>query len=697
MNAFRSFFSCPIPLVCAIPIIVPVVCIPEIACAQTADDAANYAAEKEDASRPPGINLIATPPSQPVDPRTNLPKPTGRDGIDLVPRSGMSGNLMRGPSRETDGPAESWEYDGLGGMERSFLYDTSPLGGVPHPGITKEDIQRYNEQLARQKKQELLEQQMRRHREQRDFEIRESIREMIRRSFRESDVATKPSIPSKTGGDSPPGGDSPGSGGNDGAKEQTKADRPLTEKELQRQKNLKEAQERYKANLDKIYKSGNLFEPVPMEENLLRDGWCQLFDGKTFLGWRVQDDPASPYRGGRFFQKKSERGTIFCDPERPGLLYTTGQFGNASISLEYQCPEDAEVLLLLQSPPSPRDLHSSCYAVILNSAARRRGTILGRQQGTLVEAVDRLGPGEVKTTEESGQPWHRCVVLFDGGTVKVMIDRNEPVLLDDIAPLGYGHIGLLVGKGPAKFRNILWKPGASNSLFNGVDMDGWWYDDLGSNRPIPRDQLAHRLITRDLSLQLQGPAVLENKLEAANFSLQLEYNMVLPNGQAGVFFRAKRFTPATGYDCSLFNIPSLDDRLRIPVGCDAGGIRGLADARFLRPPDMKWNYLTINVVDRHVQTWINGVPVCDWGDLRPLGSGDAAPGKPGGPWLDPGTIQLHARTPGTTVQFRNIRLSPFLPRFYKRKSNTPTTWEDLNAARVEREARQRLENEMQNK
>ncbi|MDR3110480.1 MAG: DUF1080 domain-containing protein [Planctomycetaceae bacterium] len=401
------------------------------------------------------------------------------------------------------------------------------------------------------------------------------------------------------------------------------------------------------------------FNFIPVEEHLEREGWCQLFDGRTFTGWRIQDSESSPYRGGRFFMTKAEPGIIHSDPAHPGLLLTTGQFGNASITFDFQCPDDAIVYLLLRTPPSPRDLHSSCYTVVLNSPKQYPGTILGREVkgGSSDNSLTHTGI-PMNSREDT---WIHCSAIFDRETIKVTVGQADPVAFYDTAPLGYGHIGLLVAKGPAKFKNILWAPGASVSLFNGNDLGNWRYDK--SHAPsIARGN--------DVAITLSGPSVIECKQEFKNYSLQLEFAFPYSSTPSGVFFRSQARQAKTGYDCSLhLSPPELYTKSK--RGLDAGGLVGLADAKFLGVQDRIWSRLTINVIDRHIQTWIDGILVCDWGDLRPIN-----PSNPTGPFLETGTIQLNAREVGSKIMFRNIQVSEAMTRTFKPKQQESTSWND---------------------
>lgn len=430
-----------------------------------------------------------------------------------------------------------------------------------------------------------------------------------------------------------------------------------------------------------------LFELPPslrLKDKMLKEGWCLLFDGQTFFGWRTQKEGF--YGGGRFIIENNE---IQSDPHHPGLLYTTNQFGDSAIMFEFQAEEDAEAFLLLRTPPNPKDLHSSCYTVVLNSAdfRRPRGTVLGRQQlGTeQLKEQEKVRELALRGTANSGTArWHRLKAQFETGRLQITVDQNEPITLFDAKPFGYGYIGLLAAKGKIRFRNMFWQPGSSIPIFDPINPEKYWRY---------RGDVIQLSMTRDLAMQLNGgPGVVETKDSFDNFILQLEYNITYSSARTGLFVRSIPREEQTGYEISIQNFPKRQDREQT-VGVDAGSFRGKKNARYIRPEDHVWNYLTVAAVDRHLQTWVNGIPVCEMSDNRPLKTENSKTG----PSLLPGTIQLLAPQADTKVQFRNIRIMPIRPRFEKPKTFddlTKTTWEELSKARKEREKEQNLDKKM---
>lgn len=421
-------------------------------------------------------------------------------------------------------------------------------------------------------------------------------------------------------------------------------------------------------------KGANLFLIPQLRPELLKEGKCLLFDGQTLFGWRTQKD--GRYGGGRFTVQKNE---IHSDPYHPGLLYTAAQYGDLTLSFEFQSERLGEVYLLLRSSPDPKDLASSCYCVVLNSSdsMKLRGSILGRQQLSHDQVKD-LGTARaelvVRDRIPESQRWRKVNVHFEGSQLQVMIDNEQPISLYDTNPLGYGYIGLLVTKGQAKFRNIFWSPGSSLSLSDKIDPENHWR--------YKKDAVQLSL-NRLLEMHLSGgPGVIETKHSYDNFILQLEYNISFTSARTGLFFRSSPREEQSGYEVSIQNLPRREDRESI-LGVDVGAFRGRKNARYTRAEDQKWNHLTLLAVDRQFQTWVNGIPVCEMSDQRPF-----SPDSKDGPFLNPGTIQLLAPDKMTNVSFRNIRITPINPRREKQRTfddRAKSTWESLNKERRNKE------------
>ncbi len=443
-----------------------------------------------------------------------------------------------------------------------------------------------------------------------------------------------------------------------------------------------EARQRFLRNRSLAEEGANFFFISPnlrISEQYLKAGLCNLFDGQTFFGWRTQKE--GPYGGGKFVIANQ---MICSDPEHPGLLYTTNQFGDATFQLDYQAEEGSEVFLLVRTSPNPTDLNSSCYAIVLNSAdfQRPRGTIIGRH-ALSVEQLQKQDRDAKAAMAADGIPpgkrWRKVKAQFDGAMLRVMIDKEEPVTLYEAKPPGCGYLGLLVTKGNARFQNLVWSPGSSISLFDGIDPTPDWRF---------QKEAVQWIATRDVTLRLTGgPGVVETKKTFDNFVLQLEYNMTFNSGRSGLFFRSTPREERTGYEISIQNFPTREDRAAM-LGVDVGSFPGKKQGRYVRPEDQKWNYLTVVAVDRQFQTWVNGVPVCE----RSVPVKDAL--------LSSGTLQILAPNPSTNVQFRNIRITPIPPRSEKPRTfedRAQTTYEEMSEQRKAIEREKRLDEEMKEK
>jgi len=181
-----------------------------------------------------------------------------------------------------------------------------------------------------------------------------------------------------------------------------------------------------------------------------------------------------------------------------------------------------------------------------------------------------------------------------------------------------------------------------------------------------------------------GPGVTETVKTFDNFVLQLEYRMTFSSGRSGLFFRSTAREDRTGYEISIQNFPTKEDRAST-IGVDVGAFRDIKNGRYLRPNEQGWNYLAIVAVDRQFQTWVNGVPVCEW----------SVPADQ--PLTVSGTLQLLAPTKETNIQFRNIRVTPIQPRSERPRTfddRTKTTYDELSEQRKAADREKRLDEEM---
>jgi hypothetical protein len=385
----------------------------------------------------------------------------------------------------------------------------------------------------------------------------------------------------------------------------------------------------------------DLFYFPRLKEQLLRDGWCQLFDGHTSFGWKIQDE--GNYGGGKFTFGNHE---ISSDPFHPGLVYTQIPFGDISLRFDYWAEKDSEVFLLLKTPPDPADLNSSCYTFVLNSSRsnRPRGLLLGRHGLTLAELRSMRLTWDNPANEEEGT-WHSVVVKIEGNNLQFWLDNRIPITYFDEKPIRSGHIAFLVAKGKARFQNILWQPNQTVAIFdteNRMEESPPW-------RVSERGDFAGHNDTTGFHL-LAGSV--ESKDVYDNYVLQMQYRQGHNSGQSSLFIRALPHQENSGYEISLQNFPRRKDR-ETARGVDAGGFLQIKDARYIRAQDQQWTYLTVAAMGRQITTWVNGVPVCEIVDRR-----RAQEHAPTGPFLKPGTVRLSVPQGNSGFQFRHLTISP---------------------------------------
>ena len=390
----------------------------------------------------------------------------------------------------------------------------------------------------------------------------------------------------------------------------------------------------------KIDEAGaKLFYVPRMKEQLLKEGWCQLFDGYTDYGWKIQTE--GHYAGGKFTFGQNE---ISSDPYHPGLIYTQIPFGNVSVRINYWAEKESEAYLLMNTHPAPADLSSSCYAFVLNSrhSDRPRGVPLGRHGLSLLTLREMRDLRDDPNNKEEGT-WHSITVNMEENEYQVWLDKRLPETYFDHDPIPSGHIALLVTKGKVRFQSILWQPNRSVSVFNteNTAVRTWRLSDGAKFSE-----------TSELGFNLQGGSV-ESKEIFRNYVLQMEYMQGMNSGQASLFIRSLPGMEKTGYEISLQNFPRQQDR-EAASGVDAGSFRQFEDARYIRVQDRRWTYLTVAAVDKQFQTWINGVPVCAIEDKRNVPTTT-------GPFLEPGTIRLSAPEENTAFQFRRLTVSALSP------------------------------------
>jgi len=387
----------------------------------------------------------------------------------------------------------------------------------------------------------------------------------------------------------------------------------------------------------------DMFCHPKLKEDFLKDGWCQLFDGHTDFGWKIQTE--GPYGGGKF---SFDENGITNDPQFPGFVYTEMPFGNVNLRLDYWAEKDSEAFLLLKTAPNPGDLETSCYTFVLNShqSNRPRGLLLGRHGLSMADLRVMSDSWDNPANNAEEGVWSSMRINSVGEELQVFMPQRPARTYFEKDQIPAGHIGLLVTKGKFRLQNILWQPSEPVPIFDTDAIPGEipWRILVGSEFS-GKDNTGFRLLVGSV----------ETKKVYTNYVLQLQYRQGNNSGRSSLWVRSLPGQENTGYEISLQNFPRRQDR-EAHRGVDAGGFLDIMDARFVRPQDQQWTYLTVLAMDRRIQTWVNGVPVSLIYDQRSVRQNVPIDRKRD-PFLGPGTIRFTVPADNSDFQFRRLMLS----------------------------------------
>jgi len=361
-------------------------------------------------------------------------------------------------------------------------------------------------------------------------------------------------------------------------------------------------------------------EPQLLSEELLAEGWIQLFDGETLFGW----EPASDANW------RVEDGAIVVDSGERGLLCTTSRFKDFALHLQFRSPAATNSGIFIRTPREPKSPAEDCYEINIAPPDNPFPT------GSIVQR---------KTSGLAGvepDAWHTYTILAERGTVTLHIDGQEVCRYEDPDPLPSGYIGLQLNEGRVEFRDIRLRPLNLEPIFNGRDLAGWSTDQTRASRFSVTD--AGELRVQD------GSGQLETEGRYDDFVLQLECFVAGDQLNSGIFFRSIPGDYMMGYESQIHNGFRDGDRTK-PVDAGTGAIFRRQNARLVIPDDHEWFYKTIIADGPHIAVWVNGYQVTDWRDTRPPHENPRQ-----GKRLEAGSIIIQGHDPTTDLRFRNIRL-----------------------------------------
>ncbi|HID24510.1 MAG TPA: DUF1080 domain-containing protein [Planctomycetaceae bacterium] len=313
-----------------------------------------------------------------------------------------------------------------------------------------------------------------------------------------------------------------------------------------------------------------------LSEQELRDGWIQLFDGRTLFGWQADNDVNWAVKD----------GVITADSGPLGLLLTTVPFADFELRLDFRLEKGGNSGVILRSPLQPKDPARDCYELNICDSHERYPT------GSLVGRVRIASPVSVE-----GQ-WHTYHVRVEGNRFRVQLDGKPILDFQDSsdATIRSGRIALQKNKGKIEFRNIFLRPLGMESLFNGRDLSGW--------RVVPGSKSTFSVEGGAIRVK-NGPGFLETERTWADFILQWESITYGDRLNSGVFFRAMPGTeqaPSNGYEVQIHNGFKNGDRSQ-PANAGTGAIFRRTTARWVIPNDREWFTVTLIAHGPHIATW----------------------------------------------------------------------------------------------
>jgi hypothetical protein len=92
-------------------------------------------------------------------------------------------------------------------------------------------------------------------------------------------------------------------------------------------------------------------EPQLLSQELIDQGWVELFDGETLFGLQRVGDA----------EWQVEDGTVTTQGDKAGWLMTTTEWGDFELHVEFKSPAATNSGVFLRTASSPTDPTKDCY------------------------------------------------------------------------------------------------------------------------------------------------------------------------------------------------------------------------------------------------------------------------------------------------------------------------------------------------
>ncbi len=364
---------------------------------------------------------------------------------------------------------------------------------------------------------------------------------------------------------------------------------------------------------------GLLAARLPIDE--LDVGWIRLFDGQSMIGWRNAGNA----------NWKVDEGVLVASSGDVGLLCTSVRFSDFELMLEYKGTDTTNSGVFLRTPMVPTDPAKDCFELNIAPPDNPFPT------GSLV--------GRVKVSEQVDEPeagdWHTLHAMVDREHVQAWVNGQLSADYTDTTALTAGHIGLQFREGTIRFRNVKVRP-ITYAILPAKDL-------MEFNKPAGS---VNAELSELGSLSLTGgKGHIELLQPHANCCLQVAVQTLADNVNSGLFFRCIPGEDLNGYECQIHH-GFKDDRRR-PVDAGMGSIFRRQNAKAVLSDAADKSFLTIIADGPLMSTWVNGVQVVDWNDMREQNDN---PRK--GLRTEAGTIMLQSHDADCKVRFDRLNICP---------------------------------------
>jgi hypothetical protein len=214
-----------------------------------------------------------------------------------------------------------------------------------------------------------------------------------------------------------------------------------------------------------------------------------------------------------------------------------------------------------------------------------------------------------------------------------------------------------------QFRNIKLRPLELKPLFNGTDLSGW---KVVGPPPPPKAGFLKRIIGAGDAPKDAAWSVVDRMIHAENGTGQIE---TAPSYDDFVLQLTVRINPRDRNERPVSSVFIRGEADRMSSGYEVqnGGLAALQPARKTLVTANQFFTETIAVHGRHIQVWIDGVPVAAFQDTRAEGG---APEK--GARTAAGTISLQVRDDRSNLDVRGVRVLQLPKAFGKAAASAST-------------------------